>query len=68
MEQQDDRLVLLTGATGYQRFVARRIADGVRRAVNLVRPAEIAFATVDVPEHVHNRRWRRMATVGGQTP
>lgn len=42
----------------YQRFVARRIADGVRRALNLLRPAEIAFARVDVPEQVHNRRWR----------
>lgn len=41
----------------YQRFVARRIADGVRRAINLLRPAEIAFGTVDVPEHVFNRRW-----------
>jgi hypothetical protein len=41
----------------YQRFVARRIADGVRRAVNLLRPAEIAFGTIDVPEHVYNRRW-----------
>ncbi|MCL4203651.1 MAG: neutral/alkaline non-lysosomal ceramidase N-terminal domain-containing protein [Pirellulaceae bacterium] len=41
----------------YQHFVARRIADGVRRAVNLLRPAEIAYGTVDVPEHVHNRRW-----------
>ena len=41
----------------YQRFVARRIADGVRRALNLLRPAEVAFATIDVPEHVHNRRW-----------
>ena len=43
--------------TPYQRFVARRIADGVRRAHNLLRPAEIAFGTVDAPEHVHNRRW-----------
>jgi len=43
--------------TDYQKFVARRIADGVRRAVNLLRPAEIAFGTVDVPEHVHIRRW-----------
>ncbi len=43
--------------TPYQRFVARRIADGVRRAHNLLRPAEIAFGTVDIPEHVHNRRW-----------
>ena len=41
----------------YQRFVARRIADGVARAVNLLRPAEIAFGTVDIPEYVHNRRW-----------
>ncbi len=42
----------------YQRFVARRIADGVRRALNLLRPAEVAFGAVDVPEHVFNRRWR----------
>lgn len=41
----------------YQRFVARRIADGVRRAVNLLRPAEIAFGYFDAPEHVFNRRW-----------
>ncbi len=41
----------------YQKFVARRIADGVHRAVNLLRPAEIAFGTVDIPEHLNNRRW-----------
>ncbi|HQW29715.1 MAG TPA: hypothetical protein PK529_11055, partial [Verrucomicrobiales bacterium] len=41
----------------YERFVARRIADGVRRSVNLLRPAEIAFGTVEVPDHVFNRRW-----------
>ncbi|MDZ4287940.1 MAG: hypothetical protein U0984_08270, partial [Prosthecobacter sp.] len=43
--------------TVYQKFVARRIADGVRRAINLLRPAEIAFGAVEVPEHVHIRRW-----------
>jgi neutral ceramidase len=43
--------------TAYQTFVARRIADGVRRAVNTLRPAEIAFGTVEIPEHVHIRRW-----------
>jgi neutral ceramidase len=43
--------------TDYQKFVARRIADGVRRAVNLLRPAEIAFGTVEAPEHVFIRRW-----------
>jgi hypothetical protein len=41
----------------YQRFVARRVADGVRRALQLLRPAEIAFGRVNAPEHVHNRRW-----------
>lgn len=41
----------------YQRLVARRIADGVRRAVNVLRPAQIGFGTVEAPEHVFNRRW-----------
>jgi neutral ceramidase len=41
----------------YQQFVAQRIADGVQRAVNNLRPAEIAFGTVEAPEHVFNRRW-----------
>ncbi|MBI4624760.1 MAG: hypothetical protein HY736_16270 [Verrucomicrobia bacterium] len=41
----------------YQRFVARRIADGVRRAANLLRPAQIAFGTAEAPEHLNNRRW-----------
>jgi hypothetical protein len=51
-----------------QRFVARRIADGVQRAVNLLRPAEIAFATIDVPEHVHNRCWLMRAGSVPPTP
>lgn len=41
----------------YQRFVARRIVDAVKRAVNTLRPAQIAWATVKAPEHVFNRRW-----------
>ena len=41
----------------YQAFVARRIADGVRRAASALRPAEIAFTTAEAPEHVFNRRW-----------
>jgi len=41
----------------YQLFVARRIADGVQRADNLLRPAEIAFRSVDLPEPLLNRRW-----------
>jgi neutral ceramidase len=41
----------------YQKFVCRRIADGVRRAIQNLQPAEIAFGRVDVPEHLFNRRW-----------
>jgi neutral ceramidase len=41
----------------YQRFVARRIVDGVKRAHNLLRPAQIAWGFADAPEHVFNRRW-----------
>jgi neutral ceramidase len=41
----------------YQQFVARRIADGVVCAANNLRPAELAFVGVEVPEHVFNRRW-----------
>ncbi len=43
--------------TDYQKFVARRVADGVKRAANVLRPAEVAFGQVDVPEHLFNRRW-----------
>jgi hypothetical protein len=41
----------------YQRFVARRIADGVQRAVHNLMPAEMTFGTAEAPEHVFNRRW-----------
>ncbi len=43
--------------TEYQRFVAHRIADGVRCAINNLQPARIAWGTVDVPGQVFNRRW-----------
>ena len=41
----------------YSRFVARRIADGVQNALATLRPAQLAFVTAEVPEHVFNRRW-----------
>lgn len=41
----------------YHTFVAGRVADGVQRAVNGLRPAQAAFVTAEVPEHVFNRRW-----------
>lgn len=41
----------------YSQFVARRISDGVRRAIVHLAPARIGWGTVDVPEHLNNRRW-----------
>lgn len=41
----------------YQRFVARRIADGVRRAINNLTPARIGWAVGREPNQVFNRRW-----------
>ncbi|RAJ91106.1 neutral/alkaline ceramidase-like enzyme [Larkinella arboricola] len=41
----------------YQTFVAKRIADGVRRAIYQKEPAEIGWGSVQVPQHVFNRRW-----------
>lgn len=52
-----DRLNAEQSLDDYQRFVARRIADGVVRALNNRRPAQIAFGTAEAPEHVFNRRW-----------
>jgi len=43
--------------TEYQKFVAHRIADGVRCAINNLQPARIAWGTVDLPGQVFCRRW-----------
>jgi len=45
------------GSPDYGRFVVRRIVDGVRRAINRLEPARIAWGAADVPEEVFNRRW-----------
>jgi neutral ceramidase len=41
----------------YQKFLANRISDGVRRAIYAMEPAKIGFGSVPVPQHVFNRRW-----------
>ncbi|MCZ6794013.1 MAG: hypothetical protein O7J95_10415 [Planctomycetota bacterium] len=41
----------------YARFLARRIADGVRRALTNLEPAQIGWGSANAPEHVFNRRW-----------
>ena len=42
----------------YQTFLAQRISDGVRRAINNLEPARIGWGSGQVPQHVFNRRWR----------
>ena len=42
----------------YQSFLARRISDGVQRAINHLEPARIGWGAGQVPQHVFNRRWR----------
>jgi neutral ceramidase len=41
----------------YQTFLAQRIADGVRRALNNLEPARIGWGVGQVPQHVFNRRF-----------
>ena len=41
----------------YQRFVARRIADAVRCAIQNLEPAQVAWGVASVPQHVFNRRY-----------
>jgi len=43
--------------TPYQKFLARRIADGVRRAINNLEPARIGWGVAEERSQVFNRRW-----------
>ncbi len=42
----------------YQQFLARRIADGVRIAINNLEPARIGWGSGAVLQHLFNRRWK----------
>ncbi len=46
------------GDADYPHFLARRIADGVRRAVNQLEPARIGWGVGKEPGQVFNRRWK----------
>ncbi|WP_372719805.1 hypothetical protein [Novipirellula sp.] len=41
----------------YQNLVARRIAEGVAKAVAAMQPAKIGWGGVEEASEVHNRRW-----------
>ena len=60
-----NRIALRDGTAGpgpaldeYQTFLVQRIVDGVRRALNNLEPARLAWGAGQVPQHVFNRRWR----------
>jgi hypothetical protein len=52
-DRDDDRDPL----DDYQRFVARRMADGIRRAITNLQPARVGWGRGTLPEQVFNRRW-----------
>ncbi len=52
-----DRYKVPSPLDDYQKFVARRIADGVTRAVNNLAPARIGWTVGSEPNQVFNRRW-----------
>jgi neutral ceramidase len=48
----------------YRAFLARRIADGVLRAVNQLQAARIGWGVAEEPTQVFNRRWFLMPSRG----
>ncbi|MEA3365021.1 MAG: neutral/alkaline non-lysosomal ceramidase N-terminal domain-containing protein, partial [Candidatus Hydrogenedentes bacterium] len=50
-------LELYEDLTEYQQFLADRIVDGVKCAINNLEPAQIAWGSGEEPRQVHNRRW-----------
>lgn len=42
----------------YQLFLAKRMADGLRIALNNLEPAQIGWGVGHLPQHVFNRRWK----------
>lgn len=53
----DNSMVFRNTLDDYQSFLTRRIADGIRRAINNLAPARIGWGIGEVPEHVVSRRW-----------
>ena len=52
-----NKVVRETKLTVYQKFLSRRIADGVRRAIANLEPARIGWGRTSEPSQVFNRRW-----------
>lgn len=52
----------------YQKFLVRRIADGVKRAMNNLAPAKIGWAAGHNEKQVFNRRWFLKPGTIGRNP
>lgn len=55
--RSDSKVARAETLSPYQEFVARRIADCVRCALNNLTDAEVGWGSVDEPSQVFNRRW-----------
>jgi len=53
----DDGAAPVDAVTLYQRFIARRIADTIQRAITQLEPARIGWGSGSEPSQVFNRRW-----------
>lgn len=53
----DSKTVYESELTDYQKFVAHRVSDAVRRALMQLEPARIGWGKIDEPSEVFNRRW-----------
>ncbi|WP_417383354.1 neutral/alkaline non-lysosomal ceramidase N-terminal domain-containing protein [Gimesia sp.] len=51
------KVIRETEFTEYQKFLANRISDSIRRALFQLEPARIGWGKIDEPSEVHNRRW-----------
>lgn len=52
----------------YRSFIISRTVDGVRRALNKLEPARIAWGSGKLPQHVFNRRWLLKEGVTNDNP
>ncbi len=55
--RSENKVVASSDMTDYQRFLARRIADGVRIAIKNLEPARIGWGKTTEESQVFNRRW-----------
>lgn len=59
----------VTGAFGsapnkeYVEFLTEKIAEGIAKAQKNLTPARVGFGTIDEPNQVFNRRWKREAAL-----